>query len=81
LQAGFDRVIRAVVNYVRALPSIDDFDKIGNDVFGSEKDQRIRKLRESVKYYQVTIFDKYQLCKYCMSQTGHKIFLSTAAEV
>ncbi len=56
-QAGFEKVIRAVVNYVRALPSIDDFDKIGNDVFGSDKDPRIRKLRESVKYYQV--FDNF----------------------
>jgi hypothetical protein len=56
LKVGFERVIRAVVNYVRALPSIDDFDKIGSDVFGADKDAKVKKLRESVKYYQVRQF-------------------------
>ena len=45
-------MIRAVVNYVRALPTIDDIDKIGNDVFGTDKEAKVRRLRESVKYYQ-----------------------------
>ena len=48
---GFERVIRAVVNYVRALPSIDEHDTIANDVFGNEKDPRVKKLKESVKYF------------------------------
>jgi hypothetical protein len=34
-------VIRAVVNYVRALPSIDDLDKIANDVFGADKESTL----------------------------------------
>ncbi len=47
----FDRVIRAVVKYIRALPKIDDYDQLGTDVFGDPKDQRVRKLRASVQYY------------------------------
>ena len=50
-KVGFERVIRAVVNYVRALPSIDEHDTIANDVFGNEKDPRVKKLKESVKYF------------------------------
>ena len=48
---GFDRVIRAVINYIRALPAIDDYDVLGRDIFGDPKDPRISKLRQSVKYY------------------------------
>jgi len=50
-KVGFERVIRAVVNYIRALPSIEDHDIIANDVFGNEKDPRVKKLKESVKYF------------------------------
>ena len=50
-KVGFERVIRAVVNYVRALPSIEDHDTIANDVFGNEKDPRVKKMKESVKYF------------------------------
>ncbi len=53
-KVGFERVIRAVVNYVRALPSVEDFEAIGKDVFGSDSEKieaKIRKLREAVKYF------------------------------
>ena len=50
-KVGFDRVIRAVINYIRALPSIDDYETLGSDIFGDPKDPRISKLRQSVKYY------------------------------
>jgi len=50
-KVGFERVIRAVVNYVRALPTTEDHDTIANDVFGNEKDPRVKKLKESVKYF------------------------------
>ena len=55
-KVGFERVIRAVVNYIRALPSIEDHDIIANDVFGNEKDPRVKKLKESVKYFHKGIF-------------------------
>ena len=42
---------RAVVNYVRALPSIEDHDTIANDVFGTQKDPRVKKMKDSVKYF------------------------------
>ena len=48
---GFDRVIRAVINYIRALPSIDDYEILGRDIFGDAKDPRVSRLRQSVKYY------------------------------
>ena len=55
-KVGFERVIRAVVNYVRALPSIEDHDTIANDVFGNEKDPRVKKMKESVKYFHKGTF-------------------------
>ena len=55
-KVGFERVIRAVVNYIRALTSIEDHDIIANDVFGNEKDPRVKKLKESVKYFHKGIF-------------------------
>ena len=48
---GVDRVIRAVINYIRALPTIDDYEMLARDVFGDPKDPRISRLRQSVKYY------------------------------
>ena len=49
---GFERVIRAVVNYVRALPNIDDIEAICKDVFDCpEKDPKVKKLRESLRYF------------------------------
>lgn len=56
-------MIRAVVNYVRALPTVDDIDKIGNDVFGTDKEVKVRKLRDSVKYYQSGAKDGYAKLK------------------
>lgn len=50
-KVGFERVIRAVVNYVRALPSVEDYESIAKDIFGSDKDPRIKKLRAAVKYF------------------------------
>ena len=50
-KVGFDRVIRAVINYIRALPSIDDYEILGRDIFGDAKDPRVSRLRQSVKYY------------------------------
>lgn len=38
--APADRVIKAVVKYIRALQRIDDFEQLGNDVFGSATDPR-----------------------------------------
>lgn len=52
-----------MVNYVRALPSIDDFDKIATDVFGPDKEAKMRKLRDSVKYYQSGARDGYAKLK------------------
>ena len=40
-----------MVNYVRALPSIEDHDTIANDVFGTQKDPRVKKMKDSVKYF------------------------------
>ena len=49
---GYERVIRAVVNYVRALPSIEDYSVIAKDVFGEAKnDSKVKLLKESVQYY------------------------------
>ena len=50
-KVGFDKIIRAVINYIRALPTIDDYEMLGRDVFGEPKDPRISRLRQSVKYY------------------------------
>lgn len=44
-------MIRAVVTYIRALPKTDDFDQLGMDMFGSEKDPRVKRLKASVQYY------------------------------
>ena len=51
IKVGFDRVIRAVINYIRALPSIDDYETLGRDIFGDAKDPRISKVKQSIKYY------------------------------
>lgn len=50
--ADFAKIIRAVVNYIRTLPTIDEVDQIGKDAFGSENDPRVRKLRNSIKYFK-----------------------------
>jgi hypothetical protein len=50
-KVGFERVIRAVVNYVRALPSVEDYETISKDIFDSDKDARLKKLKEAVTYF------------------------------
>ena len=50
-KVGFERVIRAVVNYVRALPSVEDYEAIAKDVFGNPTDPKVKKLKEAVKYF------------------------------
>lgn len=52
-KVGFERVIRAVVNYVRALPKVDDFESISKDVFGSDlqDEAKVKRLKEAVKYF------------------------------
>ena len=52
LKAGFDKVIRCVVNYIRALAKIDDYERICEDVFGSPDDPRMKRLKASLLYYQ-----------------------------
>ena len=45
-------MIQAVINYVRALPNIDDIEAICKDVFDyPEKDPKVKKLRESLRYF------------------------------
>ena len=61
------------MNYVRALPSIDDFDKIAADVFGPEKEAKIRKLRDSVKYYQSGARDGYAKLKPTIAAAKKKV--------
>ena len=46
-----ERIIRAVINYVRALPSVEDFTVIAKDVFGQDNDPRTRLLQKSVRYF------------------------------
>ena len=70
---GFDRVIRAVINYVRAVPSIDDFETIGHDVFGSEQDPRIKSLKESVQYFRKGTQDGYSKQKPKVAKKGKNI--------
>ena len=45
------RIIRAVVDYVRSLPTVDDIPALGAQIFGSKEDPRVRKLNEVVDYY------------------------------
>ena len=39
-KSNIDRVIKAVVNYIRALPKSDDLDRLAVDLFGSVSDSR-----------------------------------------
>jgi len=45
------KIIRAVVDYVRSLPTVDDIPALGEDIFGLREDPRVRKLKEVVEYY------------------------------
>lgn len=44
-------VIRAVVNYVRTLVNVDDVAALGAEIFGSEDDERVEKIKEVVEFY------------------------------
>lgn len=49
-----EKVIKAVVDYVRKLSSIDNLDAIGEDIFknsNKNKQELIKKLKQSVQYY------------------------------
>ena len=63
----------AVINYVRAVPSIDDFETIGHDVFGSEQDPRIKSLREAVQYFRKGTQDGYSKQKPKVAKKGKNI--------
>ena len=66
-------LFRAVINYVRAVPSIDDFETIGHDVFGSEQDPRIKSLREAVQYFRKGTQDGYSKQKPKVAKKGKNI--------
>ena len=59
-QPGFDKVIRAVVQYIRALPHIDDYEQLCQDVFGAPKDPRVKRLKASMTYYSQCTQEGYQ---------------------
>ena len=70
---GHERVIRAVVNYVRALPSIEDYSVIAKDVFGEEKnDARVKLLKESVQYFDRGTKDGHANDRQNKNQSGKK---------
>lgn len=48
-------MIRGVLTYIRALPNMEDYDRICTDLFGSPKDPRGMKLRDAVRYFQVDL--------------------------
>ncbi|XP_078595454.1 constitutive coactivator of PPAR-gamma-like protein 1 homolog isoform X26 [Branchiostoma floridae x Branchiostoma japonicum] len=50
-----DVVIKAVADYVKNLPSVDDLDKVAQDVFqhsDTRKEDKMKKFKESVMYYR-----------------------------
>ena len=66
-------LFHAVINYVRAVPSIDDFETIGHDVFGSEQDPRIKSLREAVQYFRKGTQEGYSKQKPKVAKKGKNI--------
>ncbi|XP_071043900.1 constitutive coactivator of PPAR-gamma-like protein 1 homolog, partial [Parasteatoda tepidariorum] len=46
-----NNLIKAVVDYVRNLQSVDDLDDVALQVFGSHSDERCEKFKQSVLYY------------------------------
>ena len=53
-------MIRAVVQYIRALPRFDDFEQLSQDVFGDAKDPRGKRLKASMLYYAHCTQEGYQ---------------------
>ncbi|GFW09943.1 constitutive coactivator of PPAR-gamma-like protein 1 homolog, partial [Trichonephila clavipes] len=44
-------LIKAVVDYIRNLPSVDDLNEVAWQVFGSNNDERCEKFKQCVQYY------------------------------
>jgi len=53
-------VIRAVVDYVRSLQTVDDVEALGTQIFGSATDPRMKKLKDVVEYYNNGTEDGYK---------------------
>jgi hypothetical protein len=53
-------IIRGVVDYVRSLQSVEDVGALGAQIFGSETDPRIKKLKSVVEYYNSGTEDGYK---------------------
>jgi len=53
-------VIRAVVDYVRSLQTVDDVEALGTQIFGSNTDPRMKKLKDVVEYYNNGTEDGYK---------------------
>ena len=58
-----DKIIKAVVNYVRTLQTIDDLETLGAEIFGRNDDPRVVKLKEVVDYYNSGTEDGYKKFK------------------
>ena len=56
-------IIRAVVNYVRTLVNVDDIEALGTEIFGSESDERVSKLKDVVAYFNSGTEDGYKNIK------------------
>ena len=62
-----ETLIRAVVNYVRTLVSVDDVEALGIEIFGSADDPRVKKLMEVVSYYNSGTEEGYKSLKPSMN--------------
>lgn len=51
LQVAPNTLIKAIVDYVRNLNSVDDLDEVAWQVFGSHNDERSEKFKQAVLYY------------------------------
>lgn len=51
LQVAPNTLIKAIVDYVRNLNSVDDLDEVAWQVFGSHNDERCEKFKQAVLYY------------------------------
>lgn len=58
-----DVLIKAVVQFVRDLPSVEDLDQVGRNVFGMPSDSRIQKFKQSVQYFINGTKDGYLMYK------------------
>ena len=51
--------MRAVASYVRELPSIDNLDAVGVQVFNSANDGRVARFKQAVQYFLNGTRDQY----------------------